>query len=220
MTAALLPRRRVLASGAAFVTGVPVFAMLRGAAAETLPPTPAQTAGPFYPLKFPADSDSDLVHVAGHSHAAKGPVTEVTGRVLDVNGRPMRGVEVEIWQADANGRYHDPRDDRAGPRPDADFQGYGKATADDSGGYRFLTIRPVAYPGRTPHIHFAVSGHGFAPFVTQMYIAGEAGNDRDPVLSGIRDPAARAQVIVPLRPAPEVAAGALAGSFDIVLAGV
>lgn len=216
MPHSLLPRRRILRAGVAFAAGAATCGVLRAAAA-TLPPTPPQTAGPFYPLKFPADSDNDLVHVAGHSRAAKGMVTQVAGRILDVDGRPMAGVEVEIWQADANGRYHDPRDDRAGPRPDDDFQGYGKVVADDAGRYRFLTIRPVAYPGRTPHIHFAVSGHGFAPFVTQMYVAGEVGNERDPVLREIRDPAARARVIVPLRPAPEVAADALAGNFDIVI---
>lgn len=214
------PRRRILQGVAASVAGAAAFAVLRNAAAAILPPTPNQTAGPFYPQSFPADSDNDLVHVAGHSRAARGTVAEVSGRILDVNGRPLAGAEVEIWQADAGGRYHDPRDTHAGPGPDEDFQGYGKVLTGDAGRYRFLTIRPVAYPGRTPHIHFAVSGRGIlAPFVTQMYVAGEAGNARDPVLNDIRDPAARARVIVPLRPAPELAADALAASFDIVIAG-
>ena len=215
-----LTRRRILQRVAASVGGAAVFAVLRYAAAATLPPTPNQTAGPFYPQSFPADSDNNLVHVAGHSRPARGIVTEVSGRILDANGRPLAGAEVEIWQADVNGRYHDPRDTHAGPGPDEDFQGYGKMLTDEAGRYRFLTIRPVAYPGRTPHIHFAVSGRGIrAPFVTQMYVAGEAGNARDPVLNDIRDPAARARVIVPLRPAPEFAADALAASFDIVIAG-
>lgn len=213
-----MERRRVLAGGTAFVAGASVFALLHGAAAEALPPTPRQTAGPFYPQKFPADSDNDLVHVAGHNNPARGTVTQVTGRILDLNGRPLAGAKVEIWQADVNGRYHDLRDTHAGPGPDDNFQGYGQIITDASGGYRFLTIRPVAYPGRTPHIHFAVSGGGIrAPFVTQMYIAGEAQNDRDPVLQEVRDPAARARVIVPLRPAPDIAADALAGNFDIVI---
>jgi protocatechuate 3,4-dioxygenase beta subunit len=220
MTRSLLPRRRILHGGVAFLTTVTAFGILRGAGGETLPPTPRQTAGPFYPQKFPADSDNDLVHVAGHDKPALGTVTQVTGRVLDANGRPLRGVEVEIWQADVNGRYHDPRDTHAGPGPDENFQGYGKTVTDAGGGYRFLTIRPVAYPGRTPHIHFAVTGGGIrAPFVTQMYVAGEAQNDRDPVLREIRDPAARSRVIVPLRPAHDVAADALAGNFDIVIGG-
>jgi protocatechuate 3,4-dioxygenase beta subunit len=218
MTRSLLPRRRLLHGGVAFLTTVTAFGILRGARGETLPPTPQQTAGPFYPRKFPVDSDNDLVHVAGHADPARGSVTQMTGRILDPNGRPLAGAKVEIWQADVNGRYHDPRDDHAGPGPDENFQGYGQIVTDASGRYRFLTIRPVAYPGRTPHIHFAVSGSSVrTPFVTQMYIAGEAQNERDPVLRDIRDPAARARVIVPLRPAPDVAAGGLAGSFDIVI---
>jgi len=215
-----VPRRRLLQGAVASVAGAAALAVLRGATAATLPPTPNQTAGPFYPQSFPVDSDNDLVHVAGHNRAARGIVTEVSGRILDVNGRPLAGAEVEIWQADVNGRYHDPRDTHAGPGADEDFQGYGKVLTDEAGRYRFLTIRPVAYPGRTPHIHFAVSGRGIrAPFVTQMYVSGEAGNARDPVLNEIRDPAARARVIVPLRSAPEIAADALAASFDIVIGG-
>ena len=85
------------------------------------------------------------------------------------------------------------------------------------GGYQFLTIRPVPYPGRTPHIHFAVSGRGFERFITQMYVAGEPGNDGDPVLMGVRDPAARARLIVALRPSPDVGPDGLSGVFDIVL---
>jgi protocatechuate 3,4-dioxygenase beta subunit len=208
--------RRSVLGAAAGVLLSPRFAL----SAERLAPTPAQTAGPFYPLSFPADSDNDLVHVAGHGGAAKGTVTQVAGRVLNADGQPLAGAAVEIWQADANGRYHDPRDNRAGPKPDAGFQGYGRVMTDAEGRYRFLTIRPVAYPGRTPHIHFAVSGGGVrTPFVTQMYIAGEPQNERDPVFRDILDPAARARVIVPLRPAPNIAAGGLAGNFDIIIAG-
>jgi len=75
----------------------------------------------------------------------------------------------------------------------------------------------VPYPGRTPHIHFAVATPGQRRFITQMYVAGEPQNERDSVLLGVRDPAARARLIVPLRPMPEVAQNALAGEFDIVL---
>ena len=75
----------------------------------------------------------------------------------------------------------------------------------------------MPYPGRTPHIHFAVAAPGQRRFITQMYVAGEPQNERDSVLLGVRDPAARARLIVPLRPMPEVAQNALAGEFDIVL---
>ena len=183
--------------------------------AAELAPTPRQTAGPFYPQVFPPDCDNDLVHVTGHKNTAKGTVTNLSGRVLEAGGRPVPGLRVEIWQCDANGRYHYVRDASADRPLDDDFQGYGQSLTDAAGGYRFRTIRPVPYPGRTPHIHFAVSGPGLPRFTTQMYVAGEPLNGRDGVLMSIRDPAARARLIVPLRSAAE--AGALVGTFDIVL---
>ena len=109
------------------------------------------------------------------------------------------------------------RDNRTDQPRDDNFQGYGATITDPNGGYRFLTIRPVPYPSRTPHIHFAVSGRGFERFVTQMYVYGEPGNDGDPVLIGVRDPAARARLIVALRPSPDVVPDGMSGVFDIVL---
>ena len=88
---------------------------------------------------------------------------------------------------------------------------------DAAGHYSFVTIRPVPYPGRTPHIHFAVAAPGLPAVTTQMYVEGEPLNERDGLLQSVRDPAARARLIVPLRPAPEVAPTALAASFDIVI---
>ena len=148
------------------------------ALAGTLQPTPAQTAGPFYPVEKPFDDDSDLTRVAGQKHPARGHVTELAGRLLDRNGRPLHGLRIEIWQCDANGRYRHPRDSRDAP-PDSGFQGFGHAFSDSRGRYRFRTIRPVPYPGRTPHIHVAVMPHGEPPFVTQLYVAGEARNAED-----------------------------------------
>jgi protocatechuate 3,4-dioxygenase beta subunit len=212
----IFPRRRVLAASIAGAATLSMPAGLRGLAA-TLAPTPAQIEGPFYPLNYPADSDNDLVHVAGHAEAAKGTVTRIAGRVLDRDGRPMTGARVEIWQCDANGRYHNVRDGDAGRARDDNFQGFGQTVTDGGGGYNFLTIRPVPYPGRTPHIHFAVVMPGQRRFVTQMYVAGEPQNERDGVLLGVRDPAARARLIVPLRPMRDSAQNALAAEFDIVL---
>ena len=211
-----LPRRRVLAASIAGATALSLPAVLRAAAAG-LSPTPEQTEGPFYPLNYPADSDNDLAHVAGHAEPAKGTMTRVAGRVLDRGGRPVRGARVEIWQCDANGRYHNVRDGDSGRPRDENFQGFGQMVTDEAGGYRFLTIRPVAYTGRTPHIHFSVIAPGQRRFITQMYVAGEPQNERDPVLLGVRDPAARARLIVPLRAAPEIGREALAAEFDIVL---
>jgi protocatechuate 3,4-dioxygenase beta subunit len=202
----------------AAIAGAAVFgapSLLR--AAEALPPTPAQTPGPFYPLSYPADSDNDLVHVAGHAEPANGTVTRVAGHILDRAGQPLSGARVEIWQCDQNGRYHNVRDSSSGRPPDDNFQGFGRIVTDAAGGYSFTTIRPVPYPGRTPHVHFAVMAPGLPRLVTQMYVAGEPLNERDPILQGVRDPAARARLIVLLRPAPEIGQSALAADFDIVL---
>jgi protocatechuate 3,4-dioxygenase, beta subunit len=201
-----------------------IAASLSGAAALLLPaparaaltPTPRQTEGPFYPLSLPLDADADLATVAGRAGPAQGTITHVFGRVLDRGGRSVPGARVEIWQCDALGRYHHPRD---GGGADPNFQGYGAVVTDREGLYRFRTIRPVPYPGRTPHIHFALSGRGFDRFTTQMYVAGEPLNEGDFVLSRIRDPAARERVIVQLEPADAMEAGALLGRFDIVVGG-
>lgn len=213
----MFPRRQALAglvaAGATLLLPVP----RKRLAAAQLPLTPPQTAGPFYPDTLPLDSDNDLVQIAGRDGIAKGIVTYVSGRVLASTGRPVSGARIEIWQCDVNGRYHHVRDSRSDRPLDDHFQGYGQATTDATGGYRFRTIRPVAYPGRTPHIHFVVSAPGIPRLVTQMYIAGEPGNDRDSVLLGVQDPAARAALIVSLRPATDGEPGALAGIFDIVI---
>ncbi len=140
--------------------------------------TPRQTAGPFYPPELPLDNDNDLVHVDGQSGVAKGLVTDLRGRLLDSDGRPLAGMRIEIWQCDANGRYRHPRDPGDAPIDPA-FQGFGHTISDDQGRYRFLTIKPVPYPGRTPHIHVAVYPPGERPFVTQLYVADEPRNGED-----------------------------------------
>jgi len=209
--------RRTLIHGSLALAGTSWLLGSQGRAENTLSPTPQQIPGPFYPLSFPQDSDNDLVHVSGHSGPAKGLVTRITGRILDRNGRPISGAQVEVWQCDANGRYHYVRDDRTDRPRDDNCQGYGTTTTDVGGAYRFLTIKPVLYPGRTPHIHFAVSGRGFERFITQMYVAGEPRNVADPVLMGVRDAAARDRLIVALQPVQDSGPAVLAGEFDIVL---
>lgn len=120
-----------------------------------LPGTPAQTAGPFYPPVLPLDDDADLTRVEGTPGQADGRITDLAGRVLDNSGRPLSGVRVEIWQCDANGRYRHPAERGSAPI-DPCFQGHGRTVTDSLGRYWFRTIRPVPYPGRTPHIHAAV----------------------------------------------------------------
>lgn len=187
-------------------------------AVAALLPTPAQSTGPFYPRELPLDRDNDLATVAGAPSRARGELTHVFGTLRDVEGRPLAGARVEIWQCNAFGRYHHPNDTRDAPL-DPGFQGFGETRTAADGAYRFRTIKPVAYPGRTPHIHFAVTAPGGTRLVTQMYVEGAPGNERDSLLNSIRDPAARRSVIVTLKPAPEIEGGALAGTFDIVLGG-
>ncbi len=165
-------RRVVLAGIADALLGSPSMA------ASLLGATPRQPAGPFYPVELPLDDDNDLTQVKGRDGIAKGQMSDLHGQILDTNGRPITGVRVEIWQCDANGRYRHPGD-RGGKALDANFQGHGRATTDNEGRYRFRTIRPVPYPGRTPHIHMAVFAPGERPFVTQLYIKGEPRNDTD-----------------------------------------
>ena len=214
VTTPSLGRRRFIVSGLAGAGTLALPPVLRAQAA--LVPTPAQTTGPFYPVTFPSDVDSDLVVLRGAEARAEGIVTHVIGRVLGLDGRPIPDATVEIWQCDARGRYLHPGDMGSRPR-DSAFQGFGRALSGADGSYRFRTIRPVPYPGRTPHIHFAVTAPG-RELVTQMYVAGEPLNERDGLYRSIRDPRQRAAVTVRLEEAGGIEPGALAGSFDLVLA--
>jgi protocatechuate 3,4-dioxygenase beta subunit len=208
-----LERRALIVGGGASLLCAPLVSL--AAAASPLVVTPGQTEGPFYPVRFPPDMDADLVRVAGRAAQAVGQVTHIAGRVLTRRGESARGAILEIWQCDANGIYDHP-DDRGQRRRDAAFQGYGRTQVDAGGRYAFRTIRPVAYPGRTPHIHFKVHAPGLGRLTTQMYVAGEPRNAGDGLLNAIRDRRARESVIVRLVPS-EREAGALEGSFDIVL---
>src|SRR5205807_6753818 len=97
-----LARRGLLHASLAYAASA-ALARFGVAVAAALPPTPAQTPGPFYPQTFPQDSDNDLVHVAGHAGTAKGSIARIGGHILDPDGRPVAGARVEIWQCDANG---------------------------------------------------------------------------------------------------------------------
>jgi len=208
----LLHRRQFLqrVAWAASLFAVP------GAFADQLTLTPRQTEGPFYPDKLPLDTDNDLLMVNDSLSSAVGEVTWLNGRILDAKGDPIRNAVVEIWQCDAKGVYlHRGSNDAA--KRDAHFQGFGRFVTGSSGEYLFRTIKPVPYPGRTPHVHFAVKMKGREKFTTQCYIQGEPQNDRDGVLRGISDPKARASVIVPFSPLPNSRVGELTAKFDIVM---
>ena len=187
-----------------------------GVLAEQLALTPRQTEGPFYPTALPLDTDNDLIVVNRGLTPAVGTITHLTGRLIDASGAPVRNAVVEIWQCDAKGVYLHPGSD-GGARRDGNFQGFGRFLTGTSGEYYFRTIKPVAYPGRTPHIHVKVRRGGADLLTTQCYIQGEPQNDRDGVLRGIRDARARESVIVPFAPLPQSTAGELQARFDIVL---
>ncbi|MEO8170397.1 MAG: protocatechuate 3,4-dioxygenase [Oxalobacteraceae bacterium] len=184
------------------------------ALAQSLIATPAQTEGPFYPDRLPLDQDNDLVMVKGHPSPAAGEVTELSGRILDLHGNPLPGVTIEIWQVDHNGHYIHSGD--ASAKNDADFQGFGRFETGQNGTYRFRTIKPVPYPGRTPHIHVKLRKGGRDLLTTQLYVQGHPLNARDGILRSIRNPVQRAMVLVPFLPSREHP-GELSARFDIVL---
>ncbi len=206
----LISRRRLL--GGSLTLGIGTSMMPALATAQRIL-TPRQTPGPFYPDRLPADADQDLTRVAGRRQRAAGEVVQVGGRVTDESGRPLAGALVEIWQCDARGHYHHPRD--RGGRADPNFQGYGRLLLGEDARYRFTTIKPVSYPGRTPHIHFAVSGPGVSRLTTQMYLADHPKNARDFLYTAIRDPQARDAVSITFAPGAD--GGPPQGRFDLVL---
>jgi len=186
------------------------------AAAGPLLETVDQTAGPFYPAELPLDSDNDLVWVEGRDAPAKGVHTNVVGRVITPRGRPIAGATVEIWQCDANGGYHHPDDPNDVTR-DENFQAYGKTVTDAEGRYRFRTIKPVAYPGRVPHIHYQVTTPEGSRLATQLYIAGDPGLERDVVFRRIQGETRRQGVQAEFRPSPDDSAEFLA-EWNVVIA--
>lgn len=189
----------------------------RGLFAEALTRTPAQTEGPFYPNKLPLDTDNDLLIINDTTTPAIGEVTHLTGRILDAKGDPIRNALVEIWQCDADGTYIHTGDSGRGKKQDKNFQGFGRFLTGSTGEYYFRTIKPVPYPGRTPHIHFKIRKADKELLTTQCYIKGESLNDRDGVYRGIRDPKARESVTIDFAPIKESKIGELAARFDVVL---
>jgi protocatechuate 3,4-dioxygenase beta subunit len=206
-------RRQFLGGAAAGVGALYV----PGVFAEELTRTPSQTEGPFHPDKLPLDTDNDLLILNDSITPAVGEITLLGGKILDARGNPIRNAVVEIWQVDHSGAYLHSRSGNREKR-DANFQGFGRFLTGKSGEYYFRTIKPVPYPGRTPHIHFAVKVPGTQDaFTTQCYIKGEPGNERDMVLKGIKDAKAKESIIIDFAPVKDSKIGELAANFDIVL---
>ncbi len=208
-----LSRRDLLRGGLAL--GTAAF-FVPGAFAEELSRTPRLTEGPFYPDKLPLDTDNDLLIVNDSITPAVGEVTRLTGRVLSTSGEPVRDAVVEIWQVDAKGVYLHSADSGRRQR-DTNFQGFGRCTTSGKGEYSFRTVKPVPYPGRTPHIHVKVKKGDRELLTTQLFVNGHPQNQRDVVFRGIRDPIDRELVLVDFRPIKDSRIGELAARFDIVL---
>jgi protocatechuate 3,4-dioxygenase beta subunit len=206
-------RRSFLTHSLAF--GAAAFAT-PGLFAEELVRTPAQTEGPFYPDRLPLDTDNDLLIVNDSITPGVGEITHLGGRILDARGNPIRNALVEIWQVDGHGAYIHTGDPNR-KKHDTNFQGFGRFLTGSSGEYYFRTIKPVAYPGRTPHIHFKVKKADRELLTTQCYVKGERKNERDGIYLDIRDPKARESVTVDFAPLKGSKIGELAAKFDIVL---
>jgi protocatechuate 3,4-dioxygenase beta subunit len=211
-------RRHVLRTAAAIsaITAFPQVAL----AQSPLFRTPDQILGPFFPLGKAPDTGGDLTHLPGKSGRAAGQVINVMGRVLNVKGEPVRGAQVEVWQANAAGRYTHPKDKNPAPL-DPNFEGFALLTTDGEGRYQFKTIKPGAYPAapglvRPPHIHFDVRGE-VDVLVTQLYFEGEPENDKDWFLQSIPVRAQKRLIVSLLPPTPEFEADSKIAVFDIVL---
>jgi len=207
----LKTRRRFLqaaaASAAMFTTP--------GLFAEELSRTPRQTEGPFYPDRLPLDTDNDLLVMNNKITPAVGQITHLSGRVLTTSGQPLRNVVVEAWQCDNNGVYLHSRS--AGRQKyDSNFQGFGRFLTNNKGEYYFRTIKPVPYPGRTPHIHMLVNQGNKRLLTTQLYIKNEAMNRRDGILQRLnqRD---RDLLLVDFKPMKNSRIKELSATFDMIV---
>jgi protocatechuate 3,4-dioxygenase, beta subunit len=198
--------RRIFLIHAGVATVAPLVAT--PVLADDHPPTPRLTEGPFYPNTFPRDIDADLAHIDGRAAVAQGTILDVSGHVMDRSGKPRAGARVEIWQCDATGSYHHV----GGIVGDENFQGFGFTTTDAEGRYAFRTIKPVPYPGRTPHIHFTVLEGNRRRLTSQMFIEGEPRNARDGLYRSL---GAEARLVTMKL---EDAGAGMRGTLDVVLA--
>lgn len=182
--------RRTVVTGLAGIIAVPGAAL-----AESLAPTPQETLGPYFPVRTPAQHNFDLTRLPNRTGRAAGQIIELNGRVLRVDGSPISKARIEIWQANAVGRYTNPIDRNPAPL-DPNFKGVAVLHSAADGAYRIRTIKPGPYPDpaggtRAPHIHFQVAAADYL-LATQMYFPAEALNDKDILMSTMsgrhRDP--------------------------------
>src|SRR6266851_2508938 len=212
--------RRELLMMSAVIAGLGTVTATKaaGAAERELQRTPGQILGPFYPLKE-LPQTADLTRVPGRPGRAEGQVLNVMGQVLNLAGEPVRNAKVEVWQANAHGRYTHPSDPNPAPL-DPNFEGSAVLTTDAEGRYRFKTIKPSAYPAgpnrmRPAHIHFQVSGRQ-DKIVTQMYFESDPYNETDPFLNSA---GGRKELLIKklMDPSPDFEPDSKMVIFDVVL---
>jgi len=214
MSPLAFPSRRLFLASA---VALPLWTV-RGAFAEELVKTPKQTEGPFYPNKLPLDTDNDLLVINDGIKPSIGEITHLTGKILDAKGNPIKNAVVEIWQCDANGVYlHTGDSGKKQDQQDKNFQGFGRFVTSSTGEYYFRTIKPVPYPGRTPHIHYKVKKGGKELLTTQAYVAGHPGNARDGIYQSVKDEKARAAITLEFAKIKDSKIGELAAKFDLVM---
>lgn len=173
--------------------------------------------------------DNNLSHPYAQQPRAMGQLIRVAGRLMDEDGMPVRGSVIELWHANAAGRYIHPMDAKNSAPIDPNFLGSGRVATDAAGRYEFLTIKPAAYPypnhptrwWRPPHIHMSIFGDGFmSRLITQMFFPGDPFNDIDLILNAVPDPKGRARLIarqVPMADMPDL--NVVGFEHDIVVRG-
>lgn len=209
----LATRRSLLVGGLAFAT---TLFTVKGAYAAELAKTPRLTEGPFYPDKLPLDTDNDLIIIKDSITPASGEITHLFGRILDESGAPVKDATMEIWQVDAGGAYlHSGTGNKA--KQDKHFQGFGTFTTGEKGEYRFRTIKPIPYPGRTPHIHFKVKIKGREVLCSQIFVSGHAQNANDGVLRDAGGLFERELVMADFKAKKDSKIGELEAKFDVII---
>ncbi len=189
-----------------------------GLFAEELSKTPRVTEGPFYPDKLSLDTDNDLILINDKLTHAVGEITHLTGKILDVDGKPIKNATIEIWQVDAKAVYLHTRDSGGkAAQQDKNFQGFGRFTTGSTGEYYFRTIKPVPYPGRAPHIHVKVKMGGKEVHTTQILVAGNSQNKTDGVFRSAGGLLEQELLLAEFKPIKESKLGELSASFNIVL---
>lgn len=223
----IVPYRRTNSSDQPPLLHEPYRATIRRAPRKpliVLPQTLSEITGPLFGQHDIVNGDNDLTRQ--HAGEPLGERIILTGRVLDGNGRPVPQALIEIWQANAAGRYHHVKDQHPAPL-DPNFTGAGRALTDDNGSYRFVTIKPGAYPWlnhynawRPAHIHFSIFGRAFVTrLVTQMYFPGDPLCAIDPIFQSVREERAKKRLVAQFDLETTQPQWALGYRFDIVLRG-